>query len=140
VNRIVLLLLVGISLSGCSTEARQEMAAKRQALIEANKIPPVNLSEQQTEKLKALVPNGNIVWLRAGQKRDGNVFVCHVTEHKNIFGGRVVTLFAGTFEADGSYQRSLSYLVNLLSVQMDCLTHGFDPPVTIRANVSVMRI
>jgi hypothetical protein len=140
-SRVVLLLLVGLSVFGCAnSQAMKELAAKRLAAIEAAKIPPVDLSEQQIAKLKEFTPRAEIAWLRAGRQSDGKIFVCHVVEGKNFFGTRGINLMTGTFEADGSYQQSRAYLWSLRAVLEECHAHGFAPPVTIRTNYSVMRI
>jgi hypothetical protein len=113
----------------------KELEAKRQAAIEAAKIPPVELSTQQIEKLRELAPAATITWVRAGRRSDGKIFVCHVIEAKDLFGTRRVNLLTGTFEADGSYQRSLVRLLTLQAVLQECNAHGFNPPVTIQVRV-----
>ncbi len=139
--RLLCLLIVGISVSGCvSSETMKKLAEKRQAAIEAAKLPPVTLNEQQTAKLKELAPKAHIVWLGAGRQKDGRVFVCHVVRGNDIFGKSHIALFSGTFEADGSYRRSWAYLSSAQAVVEDCRAHGFDPPVFIRTNYSVIRI
>jgi hypothetical protein len=145
VFRFASLLIVGLSLAGCASreamhEAMQERQAKQKARIEAARIPEVQLSDAQMAKIRELAPRAQVVWLRAGRQSDGKIFVCHVASAKNIFGNTGVGLWVGTLEADGSYQRSPAYLWSLSAVLDECHAHGFQPPVTIKGSVSVMRI
>lgn len=143
--RFACLLVLGLSCAGCVSreamqQARQEQQAKQKARIEAARIPEVQLSDTQMAKVRELTPRAQVVWLRAGRQSDGKIFVCHVISAKNVFGQTSVGLKTGTFEADGSYQKTAAYLWSLSAVLDECHTHGFQPPVTIKGSVSVMRI
>jgi hypothetical protein len=139
--RFVLLLVLGLSCVGCvSREAMQELRANQKARIEAARIPAVQLSEAQMAKLKEHTPRGQIVWLRAGRQSDGNIFVCHVVSGKTLLGGTSVGLLTGTFQDDGSYERTWAHIHSLRAVLDECHAHGYEPPVTIKGSVSVMRI
>jgi hypothetical protein len=143
--RFTCLLVLGLSSAGCSSreamqEAMQERQAKQKARIEAARIPEVQLSDAQMAKIRELAPRAQVVWLRAGRQSDGKIFVCHVISAKNVFGQSSVRLKTGTFEPDGSYQKTAAYLWSVGAVLDECHTHGFQPPVTIKGSVSVMRI
>ena len=106
------------------------------AQIEAGRIPPVNLSEAQITKLKTLFPKvDRMVWSRAGRQPDGKTFVCFVfttpQEGRTSFEGSPAAVYAGTFEADGSFQQTSGHLWNVRHVVNDCRNRGFDPPVKI---------
>jgi hypothetical protein len=140
VLRLVTLLAVALSLAGCvSREALKEMEEQRKARIEAAKIPAIQLSPEQMAKIQALSPRGEVVWLRAGRRKDGKIFVCHVSRGKTLFGGTSVGLWSGTFEADGGYQRAPAYLVSPQAVVQDCNNHGYEPPITIRTTYTTVR-
>jgi len=121
-----------LSLLGCLFCCGCMSQAQLKAAIEANKIPPVQLSETQIAKLKEMAPNDQIVWYGAGQQSDGKIFVCLVTSGKNPFAVGNTQLFTGTFESDGSFQQTWARFLNKLDVVNDCRRRGFDPPVTIR--------
>jgi len=137
--RFALALFVGLFFSeSASAQLLKELHAAAQAKIkehiEASKIPAVSLTDKQIAKLKAIAPEDQLVWYRAGRQSDGKTFVCVVTHGKNrlpIFGETHTGLFAGTFESDGSLQQTLAYLQSLKAVRRDCWNRGFDPPVTI---------
>jgi hypothetical protein len=139
--RFALLLILGLSCAGCvSREFMQELREKEKARIEAARIPDVQLSEAQMTKLREFTPKGQISCLRAGRQSDGKTFVCHVVSGKNIFGTPTVGLLTGTFEDDGSYQRTWAHINSLRAVLAECHAHGFEPPVTVTSSVSTMRI
>src|SRR5258708_14688775 len=114
-----------------SREARAERQAKIRALIAANKLPAVRLSEAQVARLKAIAPAHRAAWYGAGRQSDGKTFVCLVIDEKTIFGRRAVVV-AGTFEPDGSFQQTLSRFHSTTAVVIDCQKHGFSPPVVVK--------
>jgi hypothetical protein len=130
--RFALLLLVCVPLvdsahAGWLDDLKAKAAAERAAMIKANKIPPVRLSQKQTAQLPGAKNEGSkIVWVGAGRQKDGKIFVCHVSIGKKR---GYVSLLAGTLEADGSYQRTTGSKEGTLRA---CWEHGFEPPVTIR--------
>jgi hypothetical protein len=110
-------------------EVQARHQAKIKAAVEAAKIPAVRLNETQIAKLRAMAPNDQVAWHRAGRQSDGKTFVCLVTSGKTIFGQSRALVFSGTFESDGSFQRTLAYLQSTYAVVDDCRKRGFDPPV-----------
>jgi Tfp pilus assembly protein PilV len=140
VVRLVVIVVAALSLSACaSREQLREMRAQQRAKIEAAKLPAVQLNAAQMAKLQELAPKSDITWLGAGRQADGRIFVCHVVTGKTLFGGKSVALFTGTFEADGSYARSPARYLSKQAIVADCQAHGFDPPVTIKTTVTVVR-
>jgi hypothetical protein len=143
--RFALSLLVGLLFSGRASaqflkDLQAQAQAKIKAQIEASKIPAVSLTEKQIATLKAIAPNDQVVWHRAGRQSDGKTFVCLVTHGKNrvsIFGETHTELSAGTFESDGSFQRSAAHMISPYSVRNECRRHGFDPPVSITGGVAL---
>jgi len=86
---------------------------------------------QQLAKLKEFARNHEIAWYRAGRQSDGKTFVCYVTAGKTLFNSTHIGLITGTFEPDGSFQRTSAHLWGPVTVKNDCRKRGFDPPVTI---------
>jgi hypothetical protein len=111
--------------------AQRQAALK--AKLEAAKLPPASLSETQVAKLKEMYAPAQIVWYRAGQRSDGKIYVCLVTQGKNLWGGAGAPgLISGTFEPDGSFARTLAYLMNGdRAVLKECHVRGFEPPVML---------
>jgi hypothetical protein len=112
-------------------EAQAERRAKIGALIAANRLPAVRLSEAQVARLKAIAPAHRLAWYDAGRQSDGKTFVCLAIDEKTIFGRRAVVV-AGTFEPDGSFQQTLSRFHSATAVVIDCQKHGFNPPVVVK--------
>ena len=129
--RLALSLLVCLLCCGCSAEIMAQRQAALKAKLEAAKLPPVSLSETQIAKLKEMAPHDEFVWYGAGRQSDGAIFVCFVTSRTSIFGVNGAQLFAGTFESDGAFHRSMALLVAPDAVADACRTRGFDPPVRI---------
>jgi hypothetical protein len=134
--RLVLLLLAGMSFfadahAGFLDDLKAQAAARRAAMIEAGKMPPVRLSEKQMARLKQESPRGQIVWLGAGRQKDGKIFVCHVATGKDLIGVKFVNLHTGTFEADDSYEPSTARFQSHAAVLRECNSHGFEPPVSV---------
>ena len=134
--RIALLLLAALSLSACASAG----GTKERFTVPVAKVTEVKLNDQQLAKLKEIAPRAEIAWLRAGRKDDGTIFVCHVLAADNIFGQRKVNVITGSFQTDGTYERSGMHYISLRAVLEECRGHGFNPPVTIHTTYSTMII
>lgn len=140
--RFVLLLLVGLSFAGSAQagfldDLKAKAAANREKMIKEGRMPPVQLNQKQLALLpKATRYESKTTWVGAGRQKDGKIFVCHVSNGKLLFGGKHVGVFAGTFEKDGSYQRTSTHMHSAFAVIQECWMHGLRPPVWIKGQMS----
>jgi len=142
--RIIALLSAGLALAGCSLpkEWVAEMEAKRQAELEAAKIPEVQLTPAQLVALTVTRERLRVAWVRAGiQKEDGKTFACAVlVGSKNAFTGKEgVAVVTGTFEPDGSFSNKYNIFIGEQDPIGNCRRKGFDPPVRVERHVTVVR-
>jgi len=132
--KLVAFVIVGAMLAGCSADQRRELEARAKAVIDARRIPEVELKSEQVALLKKPADNSRIVWGRAGRQADGKTFVCYVTSTPippNIFGQRrkdIVMVHAGAFGEDGSFKESAIPLLGEHGFY-ECHDKGIDPPV-----------
>lgn len=142
--RIILILIATMALSACGGQA--EFRAQHQAMLDANKIPEVQLTPEQLATLKANSAHirkdlTQIAWVGAGRQNDGAIFVCYVTKAPDLFHLKdVIGVYTGTFQADGSYKPSAVPLLGEGNPVHNCWAKGFSPPVRQNVTVVPMRI
>jgi hypothetical protein len=142
--RIVSILIAATALAGCGGGA--EFRARHQAMLDANKIPEVQLTPEQIAALKANSAHirkdlVQIAWVGAGRQNDGTIFVCYVTKAPDLFHLKdTILVSTGTFQADGSYKSSAVPLLGEGNPVQNCWAKGFSPPVRQDVTVVPMRI
>jgi hypothetical protein len=142
--RIISVLIATTALAACGGGA--EFRARHQAMVDANKIPDVQLTPEQIATLKANTPlirrdEIQIAWVGAGRQNDGTTFVCYVTKTQDLF--RVqehIGVYTGAFQADGSFKPSAVPLLGEGNPVHNCWAKGFSPPVRQNVTVVPMRI
>lgn len=138
--RVISILIAATALAGCGGGA--EIRARQQAMIDANKIPEVQLTPEQIATLKANSAHMRkdlvqIAWVGAGRQNDGTIFVCYVTKAPDLLHLKDTILVAtGVFQIDGSYKPSSVPLLGEGNPVVNCQLKGFSPPV--RQNVTVV--
>lgn len=143
--RIISILIAGASLAACSG-LQAEVAARHQAMLDANKLPDVQLTPEQIATLKANTPYINkdglqIAWVGAGRQNDGAIFVCFVTKKRDLWGvGDIIGVYTGTFQTDGSFRPSAVPLLGEGNPVHNCWAKGFSPPVQVNVTAVPMRI
>jgi hypothetical protein len=115
-------------------------------MLDANKIPEVQLTPEQIAALTAKIPHIHraemqVAWVGAGRQNDGTIFVCYVTKAPDLFRLKdYIGVHTGTFEADGSFKPSAVPLLGEGNPVQNCWAKGFSPPVRQNVTVVPMRI
>jgi len=145
--RFAIILIATAALGGCGGGSGvAELRAQHQAMLDANKIPEVQLTPQQMATLKTNSAHMRkdevqIAWVGAGRLKDGTIFVCFVTKAPDLLHLKdVIQVSTGTFQADGSYKPSAAPLIGESNSLGNCWAKGFSPPVEQRISVGTMRI
>jgi hypothetical protein len=137
--RIIVISIASAFLAACGSS--KEMRAKHQAMLDANKIPEVQLTPEQIKALTAIAKKSylhkdeaTVAWARAGRLNDGTTFVCWVTKAPDLIKIRdTILVHTGTFQADGSYKPTPPTLFAGKTEPIQrCQEKGFDPPVHVR--------
>jgi hypothetical protein len=143
--RIISILTATMALAGCSG-IQAEVATRHQAMLDANKIPEVQLRPEQVAALTKKIPHVRqaemrVSWVQAGRQNNGSIFVCYVTKVPDLFGVQEhIGVHTGTFEADGSFRPSAVPLLGEGNPVHNCWAKGFSPPVRMETVVVPMRI
>lgn len=105
-------------------------------MLDANRIPDVELTPEQIKALTANLPHIRrdeirVVWVRAGRQNDGKTFVCYVTKAPVALLGSPdsVSVHTGTFDIDGSFRPTAIPLLGESYPVESCQMKGFDPPI-----------
>lgn len=142
--RTIPILIATAALAACGGGA--ELRARHQAMVDANKIPEVQLTPEQIATLKANSEHlrkdlVQVAWVGAGRQNDGTIFVCYVTKAPDLLHLKDTILVAtGIFQADGSYKPSAVPLLGEGNPVVNCQAKGFSPPVRQNVTVVPMRI